>query len=119
MKKILLITTLFLLAQLSVFADEIIDASGNVTECKIVTVSEGLIEYDKDGSLFSFVRNSKDNVFNDYVDFVPSLKERQVLERVYGTIIYRDFKSVLIKTKDGNMQIPWYRIRLVGLYRPN
>ena len=123
MKKILLTAfVLFLaqfMAQTSVFADEIIDSKGDITPCKIVTVSDGLIEYQKDGGRISFNRIIKDPVFSDYVDVVTSIKYKKIdVERITGYVSVKNLGGVIIK-KDGEcIEIPWFRVLNVGIYKP-
>jgi len=119
MKKILLTVFLFLIAQSFVLADEIINSKGDILPCKIVTVADGLIEYEKEGCLYSFTRATEAPVFNDYVDVRIKFGKNEVTQRVSGKIYFRDFGGVKIKTQNEDMQIPWYRVKFVGIYNPN
>jgi len=123
MKKILLMFGILLMAQAfgfsAVFADEIIDSKGNITDCKIVTVAEGLIEFKKDGCLYSFRRLDKDPVFGDYVDVKKNLFKDVVVERISGHVYCKNFGGVIVKIQDEVMNIPWYRVQNTGMYKPN
>lgn len=120
MKKIFLaICFLFLMAQSFVFADEIVDSKGNVTPCKIVTVSDGFVEYNKDGNLYSFVRSKDLLIFNDYVDVrIELLKKNPIITRYSGKVIVKDLESVRLRNENGDMDIPFYRVKSVGIYKP-
>lgn len=118
MKKILLICFLFLMAQSLVFADEIIDARGKVIPCRVVTVVEDLVEYKKDGNLYSFTRSHESPVFNDYVDVRDKLYKKNSVTRYFGKIIVKDWENVKIKTENGYMDIPFYRVKFVGVFKP-
>ncbi len=118
MKKILLICFLLLITQNFAFADEIIDSQGNIIPCKIETVEEGLIEYYKDGNLYSFIREEDSPVFNDYVDVKLNLLKKEDVARVSGKIILKDMWGVIIKNQDGKIHIPWYKVQFIGIYRP-
>lgn len=122
MKKIILTICFLLMAQFfaqAVFADEIIDGKGNVTPCKIITVCEGLIEYQKDGCLYSIQRVSNQPVFNDYVDVRTKLGNKEAITRYSGRIVTVDFGGLKIRTQSEDMQIPWYRIKFIGIFNPN
>lgn len=120
MKKLVLLISLILLAQTFAFADEIIDSKGVVTPCKVVTVCEGLVEYEKDGCLYFFKRDLNQPVFNDYIDVITNLsKPVTSVKRYSGNIIFRDFGGVRIKTIEGDTQIPWYKVKFVGIYNAN
>jgi len=119
MKKILLMVGVFLLAQSFVFADEIIDSKGNITPCKIISVGDGLVEFKKDGCLYSFRRLGKDPVFGDYVDVRKILFKGESVERISGQVYCKNFGGVMIKTQDEVMNIPWFRVQNAGMYKPN
>lgn len=119
MKKIILILGLLFITQSFVFADEVIDNKGNITPCKIVTVNDGFIEYQKDGCLYNFKRESGQKVFNDYVDVRTVVDKKQIIERQSGNIILKDFSGVRINTDKGDISIPWYRVKFVGVYKPD
>ena len=119
MKKIFLIFFVLLMAQTLVLADEIVDRKGNITPCKIVTVSGGLIEYKKNGCLYKIVRTTNQSVFNDYVDVIPNLSKSKTTIRYSGVILTCDFAGIRIKTSEGDTQIPWYRVTFIGIYNPN
>jgi len=119
MKKILLLVVVLLLTQSFVLADEIIDSKGNITPCKIITIEDGLIEYQKDGCMLSFERVNKDPVFADYVDVRKIISKKVSVERISGYLSVKNFAEVVIKTSDGVMNIPWYWVKNVGVYRPN
>jgi len=121
MKKIISACFLFMLvlAQSQVFADEIIDAKGALIPCKIETVSAGLIEYSKEGTLYSFQRIENSSVFNDYVDVRVKLFNKDApVTRYSGQIISKDSDGVIIRNENGDMHIPWYRVVFIGVYRP-
>lgn len=110
----------FLAVQNLVFADEIVDKTGNIIQCRIVTVGDGLIEYEKDGCLNTFYRNIDQPIFNDYVDVRTKMfKRHEVITRYSGTIIIKDYSIVKIRTQNGVMTIPWYRVKFVGVYKPD
>ena len=100
------------------FADEIVDSQGNIIPCKIETVSGGLVEYKKDGNLYSFARVSNQVIFNDYVDVQTKFFKDPVVQRYSGTIIAKDACGVRIRNNGQDMEIPWYRVKFVGIYKP-
>lgn len=119
MKRFLLVCFLVLMAQSFVLADEIIDAKGNIIPCRIETVMNGFIEYTKDGLLYSFPREKEQVVYNDYVDVrVKFLKKPIEIRRISGKILVKDLYGVRIRNEDGDMSIPWYRVKFVGIYKP-
>jgi len=118
MKKIIAVLFILALAQTSVFADEIVDAKGVIIPCKIETVSGGLIQYKKDGNLYSFQREKDSLVFNDYVDVSLKLLKKDSVTRYSGQVIARDFDGVIIRNENGDMTIPWYRVKFIGVYKP-
>lgn len=123
MKKILLVFGVFLMVNLffqaAVKADEIIDSRGELINCKIITVADGLIEYEKDGCMLSFQREINDPVFSDYVDVKKNLFKDVVFERISGYVSYKGMGGVVIKRQDEIINIPWYRVQNTGIYRPN
>jgi hypothetical protein len=118
MKKIILTCFLFLMTQSLVFADEIIDAKGKVILCKVVTVADDFVEYKKDGNLYSFSRPDESLVFNDYVDVRVKLYKRHSIERYFGKILVKDWENVRLRTENGDMDIPFYRVKFVGVFKP-
>lgn len=118
MKKIIFTCFLFLIAQGFVFADEIIDGRGNIIPCKIETVSGGLIQYHKDGGLFSFQREKDSLIFNDYVDVRAKIFKRDEIKRISGQVITKDFDGLRIRNEDGDIVIPNYRVKFIGVYKP-
>jgi len=122
MKKIILVCFLFMLAQflvqIPVLADEIIDSSGNIVPCKIETIMGGLVEYKKDGSMHYFEREKDQPIFNDYVDVRDKLFKNEVITRYTGKILAKDFDGLRIRNENGDMDIPWYRVKFVGVYKP-
>lgn len=118
MKKFLAVCFLVLMTQSFVLADEIIDAKGNIIPCKVETVMDGLVEYRKEGALFSFARNKEQAIYNDYVDMRVNLLKKTGDKRVFGKILYKDSTGVRIRNEDGDMSIPWYRVKFVGVYKP-
>lgn len=119
MKRFALIFGVLLMTQGLTLADEIIDSKGNITPCNIVTVSDGFIEYEKDGCLNSFCRKAESAIFKDYVDVRTNLSKKKEITRYTGNVIIRDFSGVKIKTENGDMQIPWYKVKFIGMYNPN
>ena len=118
-KKIILVLCLFFVFQPIALSDEIIDSKGNVIPCKIETVSEGFIEYKKDGVFYTFIRSKDSPIFNDYVDAVENLFQRHwVIVRYSGKIILKDMWSVIIQNENGNIDIPFYKIKNIGIYKP-
>lgn len=118
MKKIILTCFLFLMAQGFVFADEIIDARGQVIPCRVVTVADDFVEYKKDGNLYSFSRPNESLVFNDYVDVRVKLNKKNSIERYFGKILVKDWENVRLRTENGDMEIPFYRVKFVGVFKP-
>lgn len=118
LKKGLLILGI-ILAGLHVMADEVIDRSGNTFECKLETVTGGIVEYTRQGNLYSFARTADKALFNDYVDVRTTLWHPTHTERVFGHITYRDHYALMMKTKDGDITIPCYRNHFVGIYKPD
>lgn len=122
MKKIILVCFLFLaqiLFNSPAFADEIIDANGTITPCKVETVAGGLVEYRKAGNLYSFQRQKDEPVFNDYVDVRDKLFKKECIIRYSGKIIVKDSEGLKIRNESGDMAIPWYRVKFVGVYKPD
>lgn len=122
MKKIILMVCLLLMAQifasLKVFADEIVDSKGNIIPCKIETVEDGFIEYHKDGNLYTFTRENNSLVYNDYVDVRENLFDRDSIIRHSGQIIVKDSWGLVLQNENGNIDIPFYRVKFVGVYKP-
>lgn len=118
MKKIILTCFLFLMAQSLVFADEIIDARGKVIPCHIVTVADDFVEYKKDGNLYFFTRPEESPVFNDYVDVRVKLYKKNSVTRYFGKILVKDLENVKLRTENGDMDIPFYRVKFVGVFKP-
>jgi len=106
------------MAQSLVFADEIIDAKGKVIPCKIVTVVDDFVEYEKDGNLYSFSRPDESLVFNDYVDVKVKLYKKHSTERYFGKVLIKDWENVRLRTENGDMDIPFYRVKFVGVFKP-
>lgn len=120
MKKFLLIISVIFLFQTLAFADEIIDSKGNIIPCKIITICDGLIEYQKDGLLNTFYREMNQAIFNDFVDVVDNLKKRKITTRYSGIILFKDPSGIRLQVQNGEtMQIPWYKVKFVGVYNPN
>lgn len=109
---------LFLGCQSIVFADEIVDSKGNIIPCKIETVSDGLVEYYKEGLLYRFVRQESSPVFNDYVDVRTNLLKRDAVQRYSGKVLIKDVWSTTIRNEQGDIDVPFYRVKSVGVYRP-
>lgn len=107
------------MAQSIVFADEMIDSKGSITPCKIITVCDGLIEYQQNGCIYSIQRANNQPIFNDYVDVRTKLFRRHTIARHTGTVILKDFGGVKIRANGEDMQIPWWRVKFVGVYNPN
>lgn len=100
------------------FADEIIDRVGNITPCKITSVSDGLIQYKINGSEFSLRREYNNPVFNDYVETISSIGKEIKTVRYTGKLVFKDHTMVTIRTNNEDVNIPWYRVKLIGLYNP-
>lgn len=119
MKKIILtLLCLIISGQTLVFADEIIDSKGNVIPCKIETIIEGLIEYYKGGNLYTFQREKDLLIFNDYVDVRTNLCKKNSITRMFGKIILKDSTCIRLRNENGDITIPWYRVKFVGIYKP-
>ena len=121
MKKIIFAVCFLFMTQILVkslaFADEIIDNSGNITPCKIETIVDGLVEYRKNGNLYSFQREKNQPVFNDYVDVRNKLFKRNSTIRYSGKILIKDSEDLKIRNEKGDMLIPWYRVKFIGVYK--
>lgn len=117
-KKIILIFGILFISQLITFADEIIDAKGNVIPCKIETVMGGLVEYKKDGNMYMFAREDNSPIFNDYVDVKEKFFKKDSVVRYFGKIIVKDMWNVIIRNDNGNIEIPFYKIKFIGVYKP-
>lgn len=123
MKKIILMVCLLLMVQifanLKVFADEIVDSNGNIIPCKIETVEAGFIEYyHKNGNLCTFTREDNSPIYNDYVDVRDKLFRKDSIIRYSGMIVLKDAWSLVLKNENGNIDIPFYRVKSVGVYKP-
>lgn len=119
MKKIFLTCFLFLMVQNLVFSDEVIDSKGFVVPCKVITVQEGFVEYLKDGNLYMFTREEQSPVFNDYVDLRRNLLKQDDVTRYSGSIVVKDMWSTIIQNESGQIDIPFYKVKSVGVYKPN
>ena len=119
MKKII-VSVVFLLIIISqaVLADEIIDYKGNLISCKIETVQEGFIEYTKDGSRYFFTREKASPIFNDYVDVQENLFKKDSITRFFGKVIVKDMWGVKLVNEEGQISIPWYKAKFIGIYKP-
>lgn len=126
MKKIILVCFLVVMAKFmsatlapsSAFADEVVDSKGVIIPCKIETVCDGLIEYKKDGCLYNFTREKDCLVFNDYVDVRVNMLKKNNITRYNGKIIAKDLWAVKIRNDNGDIEIPWYKIKFIGIYKP-
>lgn len=118
MKKIILMFCFLFMFQSFVLADEIIESNGNVIPCKIITVADGLVEYKKDGNLYSFTREVNSPVFNDYIDVRTDLFKKEAILRYSGKIIIKDLENVRLRNDNGDMDIPFYRVKFIGVYKP-
>lgn len=118
MKKIILAVYFLFVSQHFVITDKIIDSQGNVIPCRIVTVADGLIEYKKDGNLYSFARTENPLIFNDYVDVRTKIFKDEVVTRYSGKVIVKDTENVRLRNENGDMDIPFYRVKAVGIYKP-
>lgn len=118
MKKIIvLVCFLFLITNSLAFADEVIDSKGVIIPCKIETVGADFVEYSKDGSLYSFVRTTEAPIFNDYIEVRTHLLKKDT-QRLVGKVSIRDMWGVKINTNDGLVDVPFYRVKLIGIYKP-
>ena len=119
MKKLLinmlLITTVTVCSAIKTFADEIIFQSGQHINCKIETVSGGLIEYKTKGNINSLIRAVNDNDRQDFVE-IGLLKSNTV--RYSGKVLYKDSYSLRIKTQNGDLTVPWYKVKFISLFIP-
>jgi len=121
MKKIILtLCFTFLINTLSsaTFADEIINAQGSIIPCKIETVQGGYIEYHKNGTLCNFTREEDSPVFNDYVDVRDKLSKNSPVTRINGKIVVKDMWSTIIINDSGQIDIPFFRTKFIGIYKP-
>ena len=122
MKKIILSICFLLMIQFLInscaIADEIIDSQGNIIPCKIETVGDGFVEYHKNGRLCSFAREENSPVFNDYVDVRNSLLKKDSIQRIPGKIIVKDMWGVIVQTDNERINIPFFRVKFVGVYKP-
>lgn len=119
MKKLLIfLGIIFLSLQTNVFADEIIDSHGNITNCKIISVSSGLVEYKNGGIYKTFTREKDSNIFNDYVDVGMIVLNNDDTKRIIGKILTKDYMETTIKTSEGLYYIPWYKVIKIGIYNP-
>lgn len=122
MKKIILVCLMVLAVQVFVksfvSADEVLESTGNIIPCKIETVYGGLIEYHKNGSLYLFSRTNDSLIYNDYVDVRTKLFKKDAITRFTGQIITKDMWGIILKGDNGNMDIPWFRVKFVGIYKP-
>jgi hypothetical protein len=118
MKKIILTICCLFIVQNLTFGDEIIDSKGTIIPCEIETVTEGFIEYKKDGNLYTFIREGSSPIFNDYVDARQKLFDKTSIIRYSGKIIVKDMWSVIIQNGNENIDIPFYRIKFIGIYKP-
>lgn len=101
-----------------VFADEFIDSQGNITPCRFETIEEGFIKYYKDGVLHTLVQTNDSPIFNDYVDVRVNLTKPKQISRITGKIKAKDMWSVIINNESGNVDIPFYKIKSIGVYKP-
>lgn len=118
MKKVILAFCFLFMLQSFVFADEIIDSNGNIIPCKVITVADGLVEYKKDGNLYCFAREINSPVFNDYVDVRVKLLKKESVTRYSGKIILKDLENVRLRNENGDMDIPFYRVKFIGIFKP-
>lgn len=123
MKKILITCFAFLItgliSQIAAFADEIIDTQGNIIKCKVETVEEDFVQYKKDGNLYTFTRENNSSIFDDYIDVRVHLNKEDSVTRISGKIIAKDMWGVIIKNDSGLIDIPFFRIKFVGVYKPS
>lgn len=123
MKKIILVCLIAIAIQVFVktfvMADEILDSKGNIIPCKIETVSDNFVEYHKNGKLYKFIRTENNLVYNDYVDVRDCLYKKESVKRYSGRIIVKDMWGMILRDDNGDTDIPFYRIKFVGVYKPN
>lgn len=123
MKKIIFaVGVLFLIASMAksvAFADEIIDANGTIIPCRIITVVDGFIEYKKDGNLSKFARDKDSLIFNDYVDVRGNIFKKNSGQRYSGRIVIKDIEGIRIRNENTDIEIPWYRVKFIGIYKPD
>ena len=122
MKKIIFSVCFLFIAQFMInsmaVADEIVDSTGNITPCKIETIMGGLIEYEKAGNMHYFERSDDQPVFNDYVDVRTNLFKPSIVQRYTGKILIKDGWNLRLKDANCEMDIPFYRVKFVGVYKP-
>lgn len=118
MKKIILTICFLFLIQSFVFADEIIDARGVTVPCRVETIAAGFVEYKMNGNLYTFVRENDSLIFNDYVDVRENLLKRNSIKRYAGKIIAKDMWSTIIQNENGQIDVPFYKVKFVGVYKP-
>ncbi len=122
MKKIIFSVCFLFMAQfmvnLTAVADEIVDSTGNITPCKVETIMGGLVEYKKLGNLHYFERSEDQPVFNDYVDVRTHLLKSDSIERYTGKILFKDEWNVRLRNEKGDMDVPFYRVKFIGVYKP-
>ena len=119
MKKIILMLAIMFVTPMLVFADEIIDSKGTITPCRITSINDVYVEYQKDGVTHYLKRYKEQPVFNDYVVVFSCLKKEKHVVRYTGKILSRDYRGIYMIIGPESMQIPWYRIEFVGVYDPN
>lgn len=102
----------------SIFNDEIVADNGKTIPCHVISVLDGFIEYNSNGSKYKFTRENQSAIFSDYVDVRTKLGKNGITSRYTGTIIYKDYFNLVMR-KDGNIvEIPFYRVRQIGIYKP-
>lgn len=117
-KNIFFIIIMLLFIQ-NAYADEIIQADGTTTVCKIESVMGGLIEYRQNGSLNYFTRVSQSPIFSDYVIVRDKLFKKEGITRYSGTVVLKNNWNTIILTNDRKyMEIPFFRVKFIGIYRP-
>lgn len=119
MRKLILVFGLLFIIQSVSFADEVINSKGETITCKIETVNDDLVEYKKDGYLTSFVRVSEQPIFNDYVDIQTDMLKKESIVRYPGKVIVKDSFGVRLRSVNGDMEIPIYKVKFIGIYNPN
>ncbi len=123
MKNIIMIFTMclitFFASQKLVFADEIIDSQGNIIKCTVETVEEDFVQYKKHGNMYSFTREQSSPIFNDFVDVRVNLWKEKSIKRISGKILFKDIWNTLIENEEGRIDIPFYRVENIGVYKPN
>lgn len=118
--KNLLIALCFMISLSNItFADEIIQSDGVAVPCRIETVVDGFVEYYKNGVLYSFARETSSPIFNDYIVVKNKVFTRKNTTKYYGKVLIKNMWNTVLRLNDGtSMNIPFYRVKFIGIYKP-